>query len=635
MKKQQKCYIYTRVSTSMQVDGYSLDAQKDKLRKYADYQEMSIVGEYSDEGKSGKSVEGRPQFKQMLADIESGKDNVDYVLVFKLSRFGRNAADVLSSLQKMQDYGVNLICVEDGIDSSKDAGKLMISVLSAVAEIERENILVQTMEGRRQKAREGRWNGGFAPYGYQLVNGELIIAEDEAEIIRIIYDKFVNTTMGMAAIAAFLNNSDYKKNLRQNNTIEGFSTSFVKGVLDNPIYCGKLAFGRRKNEKIPGTRNEYHIVKQKGYLLSDGIHEAIISEEMWNQAHRKRQETGVLQVKTHSLEHEHILSGIIKCPVCGSGMYGNVNRKKHSDGGYYKDYFYYACKHRKLVDGHRCTYKRQWNEDRINAAVEEIIRKFVKNPKFEQEIRKQIGSSIDTSELDKEYDGLKDRLSQTTGAKNRLADQMDHLSVSDKNYDKKYNDMQERLDKLYDEITDIENAMEEVETRLYNIRQDKISEDNVYQFLLFFDKLYDKFTDLEKKTFLKSFLSDVFIYEEEQKDGRILKGLRFKFPIYMNGRNVLGVDCDNESTDETVCLLFKLHEAERSKATYEEIKKYVAEYNDGMKVSNLYIAQVKRKCGIELAENFNITRSEGVKQPQCPKEKEEAIIGALKAFQMI
>ena len=182
MKKQQKCYIYTRVSTSMQVEGYSLDAQKDKLKKYADYQEMSIVGEYSDEGKSGKSVEGRSPFEQMLSDIESGKDNVDYVLVFKLSRFGRNAADVLSSLQKMQDYGVNLICVEDGIDSSKDAGKLMISVLSAVAEIERENILVQTIEGRRQKAREGRWNGGFAPYGYQLVNGELIIAEDEADI---------------------------------------------------------------------------------------------------------------------------------------------------------------------------------------------------------------------------------------------------------------------------------------------------------------------------------------------------------------------------------------------------------------------------------------------------------------------
>ena len=85
-----------------------------------------------------------------------GKDRVEFVLVYKLSRFGRNAADVLNSLQRMQDFGVNLICVEDGIDSSKDSGKLMISVLSAVAEIERENILVQTMEGRRQKARDGK-----------------------------------------------------------------------------------------------------------------------------------------------------------------------------------------------------------------------------------------------------------------------------------------------------------------------------------------------------------------------------------------------------------------------------------------------------------------------------------------------
>ena len=99
----------------------------------------------------------------LLDNIENGIDEVQFVLVFKLSRFGRNAADVLNSLQRMQDFGVNLICVEDGIDSSKDSGKLMISVLSAVAEIERENILVQTMEGRKQKAREGKWNGGFAP----------------------------------------------------------------------------------------------------------------------------------------------------------------------------------------------------------------------------------------------------------------------------------------------------------------------------------------------------------------------------------------------------------------------------------------------------------------------------------------
>ena len=233
MNKKIKCDIYTRVSTTMQVDGYSLDAQKEKLKRYAEFQNMEIVNEYSDEGKSGKSVEGRPEFQRMLDNIENGTDEVQFVLVFKLSRFGRNAADVLNSLQRMQDFGVNLICVEDGIDSSKDSGKLMISVLSAVAEIERENILVQTMEGRKQKAREGKWNGGFAPYGYELVNGELQIAEDEAEIIRLIYDKFIHTNMGISAIAAWLNQHGYKKKKRQNNTLDAFAASFIKGVLDN------------------------------------------------------------------------------------------------------------------------------------------------------------------------------------------------------------------------------------------------------------------------------------------------------------------------------------------------------------------------------------------------------------------
>ena len=153
------------------------------MKAFAEYNDYKIVGEYEDAGKSGKSIEGRLEFNRMMEDIKSGKDGVSYVLVFKLSRFGRNAADVLSTLQVMQDFGVNLICVEDGIDSSKDAGKLMISVLSAVAEIERENIRVQTMEGRIQKAREGKWNGGFAPYGYTLEKGKLYVNEEEAEAV--------------------------------------------------------------------------------------------------------------------------------------------------------------------------------------------------------------------------------------------------------------------------------------------------------------------------------------------------------------------------------------------------------------------------------------------------------------------
>lgn len=244
----------------MQVGGYSLDAQRQKLRKYAEYEDMIIAGEYSDEGISGKNIQGRYEFLRMLNDIQNGKDDVSYVLVFKLSRFGRNAADVLNSLQLMQDFGVNLICVEDGIDSSKDSGKLMISVLSAVTEIERENIRTQTMAGREQKAREGKWNGGFAPYGYRLENGQLLIAEDEVEVIRIIYERYVHTNEGISGVAKYLNTHGCIKKLRQNGTIAGFSASFVKDVLDNPVYMGKIAYGRRKTEKKLGTRNEMHIV---------------------------------------------------------------------------------------------------------------------------------------------------------------------------------------------------------------------------------------------------------------------------------------------------------------------------------------------------------------------------------------
>ena len=328
-KKQLKCYLYTRVSTSMQVDGYSLDAQRDKLRKYAAYEDMIVAGEYSDEGFSGKNIQGRQDFQRMLNDIQDGKDDVSYVLVFKLSRFGRNAADVLNSLQLMQDFGVNLICVEDGIDSSKDAGKLMISVLSAVAEIERENIRTQTMAGREQKAREGKWNGGFAPYGYKLEDGNLVIAEDEVEVIRVIYDRYIHTNEGVAGVAKYLNRNGYVKKLRQNNTIPGFSRDFVKNVLYNPVYMGKIAYGRRRTEKKQGTRNEMHVVEQSEFPVYEGQHEAIISEEDWYLAQEKRKINSFKREKVNNPDHAHILSGILKCPCCGKSMYGNI-AKAHS-----------------------------------------------------------------------------------------------------------------------------------------------------------------------------------------------------------------------------------------------------------------------------------------------------------------
>lgn len=273
--KGKKCYIYMRVSTAMQVDGYSLEAQKDRLIKFAEFQKMDIVREYCDAGKSGKNITGRPEFSQMLRDIADGRDGVDYILVFKLSRFGRNAADVLNSLQHIQDFGVNLICVEDGIDSSKDSGKLTITVLSAVAEIERENILVQTMEGRKQKAREGKWNGGLAPFGYRLDSktSTLVVEPEEAAVVKIIYEKFVHEGMGADSICSYLNQRGYAKQKNREFELNYFARGLIMRVLDNPVYIGKITYGKSTTERVKGTRDEYHRVQVEDYMVTDGKHE--------------------------------------------------------------------------------------------------------------------------------------------------------------------------------------------------------------------------------------------------------------------------------------------------------------------------------------------------------------------------
>ena len=559
MKKKQRCYIYTRVSTAIQVDGYSLDAQRDKLIKYAEYQELDIAHEYSDQGKSGKSVEGRPEFMQMLEDIKSEKDQVSYVLVFKLSRFGRNAADVLSSLQLMQDYGVNLVCVEDGIDSSKDAGKLMISVLSAVAEIERENIQIQTMEGRKQKAREGKWNGGLPPYGYKLVNGLLMIEEEEAEIIRIIFDKYLNTSMGSIAITEYLNSHGYKKKLRQNNTLDYFTENFISKVLDNAVYCGRITYGKRTMEKVIGTRNEYRQVRKDDYIDVKGIHEGIITEEEWAQVQIKRKSMAAYQPKTHSLEHEHILSGLLKCPKCGGPMYGNVNRKKKKDGSSYKDYLFYRCQRRKVIDGKKCDYKRQWSEELIDDAVSELICSLVTKPKFEEHLRKKVGDKIDTKELESEIEYLKKQIQSKKNAKERLGLEIDRLDETDRLYELKYEDMQGRLYKLYEDIDEMEEKVQVLQRRIDNIMRQKISGDQVYEFLLAFDRLYKELSDVDKKKFMNTFVERIEIYEEKQTSGQVLKKIRFRFPIYFNGEEIDEISWDNDATVETVCCLHRVN----------------------------------------------------------------------------
>ena len=557
-KKKLRCYIYVRVSTSMQVDGYSLEAQRDRLIKFAEFQEMEVVREYCDAGKSGKNISGRPEFSQMLQDVAEDRDGVDFILVFKLSRFGRNAADVLNSLQYIQDFGVNLICVEDGIDSSKDSGKLTITVLSAVAEIERENILVQTMEGRKQKAREGKWNGGQAPFGYDLdsQNGTLTVNQQEAEIVRIIFRKFANEDMGAERICDYLNQHGYSKKKIKKNELNYFARSFIMKVLDNPVYVGKIAYGRSATEKVKGSRDQYRRVKADEYLMVDGMHEAIIDKELWEAVRIRRKETGVKWNKTHSLEHEHILSGILRCPVCGTGLVGTVRRRKNKKSGEYKDDFYYKCLHRKKVDEtHFCNFRLVLNQDEVNHQVEDIILDMVASPKFRDHMIRKLEEKVDVSSLEMEKSQIREQLRQVMGAKKKLTEMMERLDINDKHYDRKYQDMQDRMDILYDRISDLEDAIADIDARIRGAYGEKITTDQLYKILLSFDKMYYRMTDLEKKQFMRDFIDEIELYPEKQEDGRILKQLSLGFPVFYEGSEGDTIRLHKENTVEVVALL--------------------------------------------------------------------------------
>ena len=160
--------------------------------------------------------------------------------------------------------------------------------------------------------------------------------------------------------------------------------------------------------------------------------------------------------------------------------------------------------------------------------------------------------------------------------------------------------------------------------------------------LIFFDKLYAQMNEAEKREFLSQLVDNVQIYEERKENGQWLKSIEFKLPII---EKEFTLSLDNDTQNETVVLLSKgakgpvdlclaWTEAERRQATYEQIKAYVLEQT-GLKVSSLYIAQIKKKCGLDVGENFNLTKSENTRQPQCTPEKEDAIMQAFRHFGII
>lgn len=532
--KRQGAYIYTRVSTAMQTEGYSLEAQRQKILDYAKYRGFHVCGEYSDAGFSGKNITGRVQFQQMMADIAAKKDDVQYVLVFKLSRFGRNAADVLSSLQFMQDYGVNLICVEDNIDSSADSGKLMISVMSAMAEIERENILVQTMAGRRQKAASGGWNGGVAPYGYELKDGQFQIVKDEAEVIRDTFELYISTNNGATYVAKELNRRHTKK-VKNRNDVNRFTTDFVKRIVDNPVYCGKIAYGRTVSEKIEGKRNEYHRISQKDsskIIMTDGTHEPIISEETWLKARQKRADNAASPEKVNK-DHYYILAGLVRCPSCGARMYGRMNgNKKKKDGTLYAPSYSYVCRTHFAETGVKCEKPISYAEKPLVKAVRDIIVSLVHDDGFHDLVERSLAEKFDADILAADIEAAEKELRRLQRLQEQIENQLNAIDYDEKNATKLEDSYNNRLHKVIDDIAETEARVEYLTEQMEDAQSLEDAKGGIYDFLEHFENFFDMMGDADKRDFLKSFISSIEVYPKAgRKKGQLIKTIHFYFPV--------------------------------------------------------------------------------------------------------
>jgi len=556
VETKKKVVAYLRVSTGMQVEGYSLDAQLASIERYAKAYDYEIVKIYKDEGKSGKSVEDREDFIRMFEDIETEAINVDYVMVFKLSRFGRNTADVMTYLQRLQDNGVNLVCVEDHLNSEYGAGKMMITVLSAVAEIERVNILEQTMAGRRQKAEEGKWNGGFPPYGYSLGEDDILqLNEEEAKAVRIIYDKYVNDGMGFNSIAKYLNRQGISKIPRKNGTLTQWSAKLVKDIIDNPVYKGYIAYGRRTKEKVKGTSNEYRTVRQDDYIVAKGKHEPIISEELWDEAHELRLKTGVASPSSIGRNRIHLLSGILRCPECLGPMYTNKNSWTRKDGTYVERH-YYVCSRAFQARGLECNYKASLRKDIIEPDVIEAVRALVKDPDLAAEVKAKIGKEVDTSEIDKELANYRKALTQAKTVKETLEREIDTLPYDAPHRERKLQDLNRRLDRAYDELIEIEVKIDDLLLKREAVENNALTLEQVYKVLENFDLLFDKMSEEDKRKTVAYLIKEVEVYKEPQeKTISRLKSVTFNFPVFYKGSTTDKILWDNGTHVESTILM--------------------------------------------------------------------------------
>lgn len=312
-----KVAIYARVSTTNQAEeGYSIDGQIDSLEKYCEAMGWDVYNKYIDAGFSGGSL-NRPEMTNLINDVKHGL--FDTVLVYKLDRLSRNVRDTLYLIKDVFNINkIDFVSIQENIDTSSAMGTLFLTLLSAIAEFEREQIKERMQLGKLGRAKSGKsmqWAKTSYGYDYIKETGTLSVNPYQALIVRKMF-KWYLSGMSITKLRDALN--------EQYGQDKEWNYRTVRVILSNPVYCGYNQF---KGQIFPGT------------------HEAIISEDDFNKTQEEiktRQRTAAQRFNPRPFQAKYMLSGIAQCGYCSAPLAIKLGMKRKDGTRLVK----YECKQR-------------------------------------------------------------------------------------------------------------------------------------------------------------------------------------------------------------------------------------------------------------------------------------------------
>ncbi len=301
--------IWIRVSTEDQADGESPKNHEARARMYAEFKKWHVVDLYDLSGVSGKSVIEHPEARRMLLDVKTGK--IKALIFSKLARLARNVRELLEISDHFQKYGAHLVSIGESIDTSSPAGRLLFTVIGALAQWEREETSARVAASVPVRAKLGKPIGGKGPFGYMWVDRRLVVNPAEAPIVRELFSTFLKTKK-LLVTARNMNSMGYR-------TRQGakYGKTTVKRILTDPTHKGT----RRANySKSKGDGKSWLLKPESDWVYHDV--EPIVSEEVWKEVNAIiKTNAAPFPSARPCLTGIYTFSGLLYCRRCDKKMY--------------------------------------------------------------------------------------------------------------------------------------------------------------------------------------------------------------------------------------------------------------------------------------------------------------------------